>query len=29
MGNEMHALADLMAGIALSEEEIFDLAFPD
>lgn len=29
MGNEMHALADLMAGVALTEEEIFDLAFPD
>jgi len=29
MGHEMHALADLMGGVALSEDEIFDLAFPD
>jgi hypothetical protein len=29
MGSEMHALAELMAGVSLTEEEIFDLAFPD
>ena len=29
MGNEMHAIADLMGGVSCSDEEIFDLAFPD